>query len=224
MKEQLRNRILERDDYECQYCGVDYSGNPTSLNVVPKGPVSETNDDPLGNLETRCDTCARRPETPDHIPSDDADSRLLRLLDALESAKTKQMFGDDGLRIVTIAIAIPPLLFTAIGIGVESRNVQALSLVNNAYLVIGFFTWIGTLLVAILAYYYSRVSGSNPTVIERLFEVDKSELASEESVLTNQVEMSYRRNAALIALSIVLLAITVVLFAMGYMKALDISI
>lgn len=51
--DQRRERVLERDGYECQRCGASDSG----LQVHHRTPISEGGGHELGNLETVCRSC-----------------------------------------------------------------------------------------------------------------------------------------------------------------------
>lgn len=218
--EDLRKEVIERDEYTCQNCKKSYKGNPGQLTVTQIEPLAESEGYQLDNLQTRCHRCAVLPTIPEKAVSEGVDNLLVRRLEALDQAATTRLFGDDSLQIVKIGLSIPTILLAVIGVGIKMERLRDASGIGNSFVWAGLFTWGISLLLAGTAYYNSRTSGTSPPVIEQFLNRDEDGLNDEESELSKATEASYKRNALLIASTILLLALTIVLFGVGILKAL----
>lgn len=57
LTEQVRKQIYERDNYTCQYCGADLSGNPRTLSIDHIIPLIQGGTHHRNNLVTACKSC-----------------------------------------------------------------------------------------------------------------------------------------------------------------------
>lgn len=214
----IREDVLERDEYTCQLCEKVFQERSDRLRIVQKNPRSDSEPSAAEDFEARCDRCGRLPNIPEQVVSKEVDNRFARQLEALDKATTVQSFGDDGLQIIKIALTVPAALTAIVGLGIKSKGIQNVNLVNNPYMWVGVGTWAITLSLAGVAYYYARTSGSSPLAIEQLFEEDEE--FDEDDSVTEDTKTSYKWNARFIAGSIVALAACILLFGLGSLDAL----
>lgn len=213
-----REVVLERDDYTCQYCG-DKRDEPHKLNVVLKTPIKEGGEDSIANRETRCNRCVNTREVPKSSGSDDLNTQLVKGLKAIDKANTVQSFAEDAREIVKIGLAIPSIPIAVITLGVNSQAVTDISIFDNVLVWLGFLCWILSLFIFGGTYYSARTSSTSPTMVEAA--VDEDEMTDVGEKVKEETESSYHQNASLIAVGMVLLALSVILFSIGSLTALN---
>lgn len=212
-----REEVLKRDEYTCQYCGEEYD-ETGQLNVVLKTPIAEGGEDTSANRETRCNRCVNTRDIPQSSESDSLNTQLIEGLKAIDKATTVQSFAEDAREIVKIGLAIPSIPIAAIALGVNSRAVADISIFDNVFVWAGFACWLVSLFIFGGTYYSARTSSTSPAMVENV--VDEDGMTEEGEKVTKETETSYHQNARLIALGMVLLALSVVLFSVGALTAL----
>lgn len=214
----IREAVFERDNHTCQYCGDKYD-EAHRLNVVLKTPIAEGGENSIENRETRCDRCVNTRRVPKSSGSDNLNTQLVRGLKAIDKANTVQSFAEDAREIVKIGLAIPSIPIAVITLGVNSQAVTDVSIFDNVLVWLGFVCWLLSLFIFGGTYYSARTSSPSPTMVEAAVDEDGTTDVGEK--VKEETESSYHRNAGSIAAGMVLLALSVILFSLGSLTALD---
>lgn len=216
-RDNIREAVFERDDYTCQYCGDKYD-ETHRLNAVLKTPIAEGGEDSIENRETRCNRCANIREVPRSSGSDDINTQLIKGLKAINKATTVQSFAEDAREIVKIGLAVPSIPIAAITLGVNSQAVTDISIFDNVLVWLGSVCWLLSLFIFGGTYYSARTSSTSPSMVEAT--IDEDGMTDVGEKVKEETESSYHQNASLIAIGMVLLALSVVLFSIGSLTAL----
>lgn len=207
-----RQKIFERDNYQCQNYGTKYDEDSNILEIAHQTPIQQGGDpnDP-DNLVTLCPNCHNKfdmGELGDRIAlSIQRDSKARA--QARNHASTVEAFAGDSIEITKMNILIASVAGTATTILIDSDIIGGVSSLSNPWIAIGGIAWILSTIAALWAYYSCRTSGASHTAIEEILDEDTDDNLSDE---TTKI---YFINAKKIGASIGLTLLSVISFIGG---------